>query len=49
MNLNGRHLSPSLSASMGAPGQIFNASEIGSLPRTHPLPHGVSPGPAAVC
>lgn len=48
MNLNKRHLSPSLTASMGGPGQIFNASEIGTFPRTHPSPLGVSPGPAAV-
>ncbi|KAI1719447.1 FERM central domain-containing protein [Ditylenchus destructor] len=46
MNLNGRQSSPSLSASLG-PGHIFNASEIGTLPRAGTLPRGVSPGPAA--
>uniref|UniRef100_A0A0N5A855 PH domain-containing protein n=1 Tax=Syphacia muris TaxID=451379 RepID=A0A0N5A855_9BILA len=28
-------------------GQIFNASELGTLPRTSTLPRGVSPGPGA--
>lgn len=47
MNLNGRQSSPSLSASLG-PGHIFNASEIGTLPRSGTLPRGISPGHAAV-
>ena len=46
MNLNGRQGSPSLSASLG-PGHMFNASEIGTLPRAGTLPRGMSPGPAA--
>lgn len=47
MNLNGRQSSPALSASLG-PGHMFNASEIGTLPRAGTLPRGMSPGPAAV-
>lgn len=39
-----RGTSPSLSTS----GQMFNASELGTLPRSGTLPRGVSPGPAAV-
>uniref|UniRef100_F1KYS4 Protein unc-112 n=1 Tax=Ascaris suum TaxID=6253 RepID=F1KYS4_ASCSU len=38
-----RGTSPSLSTS----GQMFNASELGTLPRSGTLPRGVSPGPAA--
>jgi hypothetical protein len=47
-----RQMSPALTAStFGPPGQIFNASEVGTLPRPGTLPpgRGVSPGPAAVC
>lgn len=29
-------------------GQMFNASELGTLPRAGTLPRGVSPGPGAV-
>jgi kindlin 2 len=46
MNLNGRQASPALSATLG-PGHMFNASEIGTLPRPGTLPRGMSPGPAA--
>ncbi|KAI6228942.1 hypothetical protein M3Y99_01174100 [Aphelenchoides fujianensis] len=46
MNLNGRQASPALSATLG-PGHVFNASEIGTLPRAGTLPRGMSPGPAA--
>ncbi|KAI6199915.1 hypothetical protein M3Y96_00678000 [Aphelenchoides besseyi] len=46
MNLNGRQSSPALSATLG-PGHVFNASEIGTLPRAGTLPRGMSPGPAA--
>ncbi|KAH7696399.1 FERM central domain containing protein, partial [Aphelenchoides avenae] len=47
LNINGRAGSPALSqtATLG-PGHVFNASEIGTLPRGT-LPRGVSPGPAA--
>ncbi|EJW86550.1 hypothetical protein WUBG_02538 [Wuchereria bancrofti] len=38
-----RGTSPGLSTS----GQIFNASELGSLPRAGTVPRGVSPGPGA--
>ncbi len=47
-NLSGggglRQHSPALSQS----GQIFNASELGTLPRSGTLPRGASPGPGAV-
>lgn len=40
-----RGTSPALSTS----GQLFNASELGTLPRAGTVPRGVSPGPGAVC
>ncbi|KAI6189766.1 hypothetical protein M3Y97_00044100 [Aphelenchoides bicaudatus] len=47
MNLNGRQASPALSATLG-PGHMFNASEIGTMPRPGGnLARGMSPGPAA--
>jgi kindlin 2 len=46
LNVNGRQSSPALSATLG-PGHMFNASEIGTLPRHGTLPRGMSPGPAA--
>lgn len=48
MNLDGRQKSPALSAAASlGPGHMFNASEIGTLPRGT-LPRGMSPGPGAV-
>jgi hypothetical protein len=44
MNLNGRQASPALSATLG-PGHMFNASEIGTMPRPGGnLARGMSPG-----
>lgn len=39
MNLNGRQASPALSATLG-PGHVFNASEIGPMPRAGTVPRG---------
>uniref|UniRef100_A0AC34R9U2 Band 4.1 domain-containing protein n=1 Tax=Panagrolaimus sp. JU765 TaxID=591449 RepID=A0AC34R9U2_9BILA len=44
--LNTRQGSPGFANSLG-PGHIFNASEIGTMPRSGTLPRGMSPGPAA--
>ncbi|KAE9556784.1 hypothetical protein FO519_000190 [Halicephalobus sp. NKZ332] len=41
----GRQQSP-MGSNLG-PGHVFNASEIGTLPRQGTLPRGMSPGPAA--
>lgn len=46
MTLNGRQASPALSATLG-PGHMFNASEIGTMPKSGTLARGMSPGPGA--